>query len=148
MPIAESVGLDGLTYSQLYTRIGNTIAEATTVKGRLDDLNAEVAKRLGESIKKALADDGKEHGTANLSLQDGITAKGVVDKKVEWDSAKLLAIAQTMPWNRAVAVFKIVFSVPEKIYAGIKAVDPDLLKLIDAARTTKHGEPKITLIKE
>ena len=148
METSESVDLSGHTYSQLHSALNDAAIDAAANKAWVASLNGEISKRLGESVLKSLADDGRVHGTVNLFLQDGVTAKGVVDKKVDWDSAKLLAIAQTMPWDRVAAIFKITFSVPEKIYDGIKAVDDELGKRIDGARTTKPSAPKITLSKD
>ena len=62
--------------------------------------------------------------------------------------ANTLDPATTMPVERARTIFKFAVSVPEKIYDGIKAADPELGKSIDSARTTKQGAIKITLTKE
>lgn len=108
----------------------------------------EISRRLGDSCKAAFDQAEKVHGTVNLPLQNGLTAKCEITKKVEWDSDKLMDVAKTMPWDRVVKLFKIAFSVPEKIYDGIDAVDPELRKKLDEARTVKYGAPKITLMME
>lgn len=123
-------------------------AALVTFKSRLDAVKAELANRYGESAKRALGQKQKEHGTGSLPLQDGITAKFKVDREVKWDSDKLMAVAQTLPWERVNALFKIVFSMPEKIYAGVAALSPELREKIDEARTTVIKDPVITLEKD
>lgn len=119
-----------------------------SLKTKLDMVKAELARRYAESAKQALEQLGKDHGSGKLALQDGFVAKYKVDQKIEWDSDALMAVAQTLPWERVQAIFKIVFSVPEKIYAGIAALSPELREKIDAARTTTLKPAAITLEKE
>jgi hypothetical protein len=111
-------------------------------------VQAELERRLGASAKAAYDQAGKEHGTLSLPLQGGLMAKLDVTKKVEWDSEKLLKLAQTMPWERVTAMFKIVFAVSETTYKGIAVLDGDLKAKIDDARTVKFGQPKIVLVRE
>lgn len=117
-------------------------------KGRLAAVKDELGARYGESAKHALAQKQKEHGTGKLPLQDGFVAEYKIDREVKWDSDKLMAVAQTLPWERVQALFKIVFSMPEAIYAGVSALSPELRAKIDEARTTKIKPATITLTKE
>lgn len=119
-----------------------------SLKSKLDAVKEELARRYGESAKQALIQQDKEHGSGSLPLQDGFTAKYKVDREVKWDSDKLMAVAQTLPWERVQALFKIVFSMPEKIYAGVSALSPELRAKIDEARTTTIKPPAIELVKE
>jgi hypothetical protein len=121
---------------------------AAKLKARLDAVKAELARRYGESAKQALTQQDKEHGSGKLALQDGFAVEYKIDREVKWDSDKLMAVAQTLPWERVQALFKIAFSMPEKIYAGVAALSPELREKIDAARTTRIKDPAITLRKE
>lgn len=130
----------------------NLLAVNADLKAKIkvvdDRINQEIADRLGVSVRAAYQQQGKDHGTVRLPLQDGLTLKADVTKTVKYDGAQLLAIAQTMPWERATSIFKIDVGLSETTYKGIAAVDPDLKKKVDAARTEKLGEPKLTLIAE
>lgn len=141
MPI-EEVPLDVLRAMQLAAA-----ARMDSAKADIAGIQAEISRRLGESVKRAFEQAGKEHGTLTLPLQDGLTAKCDISKKVDWDSAALMAVAQTMPWDRVNAIFKIRFEVSETVYKGIEAADPDLKGRIDKARTVTFGTPKIALAK-
>ena len=117
-------------------------------KAEIDLLQTELRRRFGESIARSLAEAGKEHGTVRLPMQDGLTVKADVAKTVKWDSAKLLTLAQTMPWAAVTRVFKVEFSMSETAYAGVAAVAPDLQAKVDAARTVTFGAPKISIEKD
>lgn len=119
-----------------------------SLKARLQTVKDELARRYAESAKQALAQRDKEHGSGTLPLQDGFAVKFKVDREVKWDSDALMAVAQTLPWERVTALFKIAFSMPEDIYKGVSALSPELRAKIDAARTTKIKPPAITLVKE
>ncbi len=122
-----------------------TAAEAKRCVGSVKE---ELARRYGESGKHALAQAGKDHGSTQLALQDGFFAKVDVKQEVKWDSAKLMAIAQTLPWERVQALFKIDFSMSETIYKGVGAAAPDPAERIEEARTTILKPPVVALIKK
>jgi hypothetical protein len=144
-PVEQSTAYEALSFAELKRESENFAMQITAAKLEVSAIADELARRLAPSASKMLIESGKTHGTVNLSLQDGLVAKCVVDKKVEWDSEKLLGIAQSMPWDRVRAIFKIVFAVSETTYKGIAAADPALQARIDEARTTKYGAPKITI---
>lgn len=121
---------------------------AKSLKAKADAVKAEIARRYAESANQALAQAGKTHGSGKLQLQDRFAAKYDVKQEVKWDSAALLSIAQTLPWDRVQALFKIEFSMSETIYKGIAAAAPELRERIDAARTTTIKPPAITLVRE
>lgn len=137
--------LASLTYKQLHERHLALGLDAIALKEKADALKEELARRLASSAAAAFVQADKQHGTVNLPLQDGLKAKVVIDRDIEWDSDKLLEVAQTLPWERVRAIFKIAFSVPEAVYKGIAAVAPELKEKIDAARTTKFKPAKITI---
>lgn len=121
--------------------------DLAAAKGRALRVSQELQRRYGESAKQALAQADKTHGTTTLQLQDGYAAKADVKQTVKWDSAKLQALAQTLPWERVAALFKIKFEMSETIYKGVSALSPELRAQIDAARTTVIAEPAVTLTK-
>lgn len=115
----------------------------TIAKQALAGADAEIARRFGEHIKAQFAAHGKDHGTLHLTVAPGIAAKAVIDRKVEWDQAKLRAIAAELTWPEIAHLFKIEFTVPEKNFGGMM---PGPLKdKVADARTTKPGTAKITL---
>lgn len=115
-------------------------------KARQGALETELAKRMEPHVTAArAAAPDKQHGTFNAAVTNTVSAKIEVKKTVDWDSAKLMAVAQTLPWERVSAIFKIEFSVSEKIYEGLQAAAPELAKQIESARTVKYGAPKVTL---
>lgn len=141
----ESKGLNQLTLPELLKE-QNAVAELlNTAKACVAAVQAEVNARLGKSGVNDLAAQAKTHGTVTLELQDRMRAKVVVDRKVKWDGAKLLAVAQTMPWDRAMSIFKLDVSMSETAYKGVAMMDAELKAKIDAARTETIGEPKVTL---
>ena len=137
-----------LSLQDIYARRTAAVTEMAHMKAAVDELNAEIQRRFEASAVSAFGQAGKDSGQLKLSLQDGFALECKIDKKVEWDSDKLMAVAQTMPWDRVQAIFKIAFAVPEKIYGGIAAVDPGLKAKIDDARTVKLSPVKVTLVKE
>lgn len=146
--MTEQQGIESLSIAALFALQKLTETKAVEVKAQAAEVAAEISRRFADSAKQSLTQAGKEHGTITLPLQDGFIVKGKVDKKVEWDSAKLQAVAQTLPWERVAAMFKIEFSMPEAIYKGIAAFSPEMRAQIDAARTTTYSEPKLALSKE
>lgn len=117
-------------------------ATASDTKTRQAELQEELTRRLGAGLDTAL---GGNTGTARIALPDGLEAVRETKKEVEWDSPKLMAVAKTMAWERAAAIFKIEFSMSEMIYRGISAADPELAAQLITARTMtpKPGAVKI-----
>jgi hypothetical protein len=152
MPVDSAAlppALERASLSELHGLIEGYEASAKSFKEKAGRARAELARRYAVSAKEALRQQGKDHGTVTLALQDGFKIKCEAKQAVKWDSPALMAVAQTLPWSRVQQIFKIEFSIPEKIYAGLAAVAPeDMMAKIDAARMTKIGEPSITLEKE
>ncbi len=134
-----------LTLPELSLAIETATGNIAKHKAILDSLTGEVRARIEPSVKPAFDQAGKDHGKMTLPLQDGLVAEVEIPRTVKWDSAKLQAIAQTLPWERVDAMFKIAFSMPEAIYKGVSALDPALRAKIDDARTETFGAPKIAL---
>jgi hypothetical protein len=143
----EQADLTAATLPTLYQWQTAAAAMLAQAQAGVTAIHAELQRRLAESAKRSLDQLGKSHGSVTLELQDGFSAKTETKQTVTWDSEKLQAIAKTLPWERAVAIFGIKFSVSETIYKGISASDPALGARLDDARTTKVGEPSVVLIK-
>lgn len=132
---------------QLLAEQGAAAMDVAAAKGRALRLAQELTARFGASAKQALAEAGKSHGSITLAMQDGFAVKADAKQTVKWDSDKLQAVAQTLPWERVIALFGINFTMSETIYKGVAALSPDLRAKIDDARTTTIGEPSIVLTK-
>lgn len=134
-----------MTMVDLYVALEQRKREMDQAKGQAAVVAEEIYRRLEGSAKQAFEQSGKSHGKMTLPLQDGLVAEVDMPRTVKWDSEKLQAVAQTLPWERVAAMFKIAFSMPEAIYKGVSALDPALRAKIDDARTEVYGTPKITL---
>lgn len=136
-----------LSLAELLAEQDAAVADMAAAKGRVGRIAQELGFRFAESARQALSQAGKTHGSVTLPLQDGFVAKADTKQTVKWDSDALQAVAQTLPWERVVALFNIKFSMSETTYKGVAAVAPELREKIDAARTTIIGEPAVTLTK-
>jgi hypothetical protein len=102
-------------------------------------IDVEISARGTPSLTAAYAAQNKLSGTLSVPTVDGITFVGDMDKTVKWDSGKLMGIANKLTWEQAQALFKIEFSVPEKIYTAMAATNPELKTAIDEARSVKYA---------
>jgi hypothetical protein len=85
----------------------------------------------------------KDGGTVTVGERNGVVIKAKRDKKVEWDQAKLKALAANMSWAEIGHLFDIQFKVPERKFEGLM---PGPFKdLVTAARTVTWSDTKITL---
>ena len=137
--------LKTLTLPALYTAQVCAATVLDVAKLEAARIKQEIGDRLSTSAAAAFIQADKTHGTMALPLQDGLTAKVEIKQTVKWDSAKLLAVAQTLPWERVTALFKIDLSMSEAVYKGVAALSPEMRERIDAARTTTLAMPAITL---
>lgn len=133
--------LNQLPVSDLYSLQATLAAEAAALKTQQTALKTEFTRRWGNALTKQLATTLKS--TTNLEDM-GFQVKGEVDKTVTWDSKKLMDLASTMPFADVLAFFKIKFEVPEATYKSLLPSDPKKAA-IDAARTVKYGDVKVTL---
>jgi hypothetical protein len=119
--------LDNHSVTELLLRRNEESAVIEMARRRIAAVNDEIERRYKNVMADNLVALGKDHGTLNQTLEGGaVEVKFVRSKKVKWDGAKLMSIASTLPWDRASAIFKIDFSMPEKIYSALAGVDPDL----------------------
>jgi hypothetical protein len=110
-----------------------------SAKEQLDVIQTELRRRFEEEFKLALAKQEKQHGQTTFEVE-GVKMTAEITARREWDSDKLKAIARTMPFDQVERTFNIKFSVPEKVYNGIR--DEKLLDALIDARTVKYSETK------
>lgn len=146
--MVQPVNLSALPVHQLFAEQAVRTAALLAAKTGADEVKAELTRRFAASAKEALTQKGKTHGSITMPLQDGYSAKADAKQTVKWDSDALMAIAQTLPWDRVKALFKIDFSMSETIYKGIEAAAPELAARVEEARTTKIAEPTVSLTKD
>lgn len=116
--------------------IETAMAEA---KARLAEINNAIAIRFRDQIDSAYQREGKQDGVVRISL-DGKSYRVDTDKTVKWDSDECQRIAGSIPFELALEVFKIEYSVTETVF---KTVDDELRAKLMKARTVKYHEPKI-----
>jgi hypothetical protein len=110
-----------------------------SAKEQLDVIQTELRRRFEDEFKLALAKQEKQHGQTTFEVE-GVKMTAEITARREWDSDKLKAIARTMPFDQVERTFTIKFSVPEKVYNGIR--DEKLLDALIDARTVKYSETK------
>lgn len=125
--------------------------ELVELRGKLRSLNESKAvldaeiKAVTARISEILHDEAKQRfgdklaGDVTFETPAG-KFKASIGKTVKWGSGKLQAIAATMSWQEANALFKIDFSVPEANYKAAHSMNPTLAAKLDEARSTKYGE--------
>jgi hypothetical protein len=141
-PTIES--LQAMPLADLRQYAGAVNAAFDDAKAEKDTLTAALRQRFGGLAASRLRDLGKDAGKVTIPLSDGQPAQAEIDKTVKWDSKALMKVAEGMPFADVLAFFKIEFAVPEATYKSLLPSDPKRAA-IDAARTVKYGEPKITL---
>lgn len=125
--------------------LATDIHQAAAVhKAALSEIETEVLRRHGDAMSAALSADGKSVGECSREI-DGIKITFARKAKVKWDNDTLETIAASMPWATAKKVFKIEFSVPERIYKAL--TDDSLVNRLNEARTVEVAEPRITFDK-
>lgn len=111
-------------------------------RAALDEVNADITE-LGRPLAQAAYAKAEKHdGTVTFASGDAIF-KSTIKKTVSYDSATLMEIAGSIPWEQAKTIFKFEASIGEKAFA---AIEDELLKTrIMEARTVKYGEPVIAI---
>jgi hypothetical protein len=134
-----------MTLLDLHNQRAKNSEEIRQLQGRNAAIDKQVMDLAGASVRMAFDFKGNQSGTVSVKHSDGVVLKADISKKVEWDSNALLNVANRMPWELVQQVFKIEFSVPEKSYKTLSSLlGEEFVKSIEAARTTKYGELKIT----
>ena len=133
--------VEQLTIADLREAAARHATVIDSAKEQMDIIQTELRRRFEASFKDALAQQEKQHGQHTFEV-DGIKLTAEITARREWDSDKLKAIARTMPYDRVERLFAIKFSVPEKVFAGVR--DEKLLDQLIDARTVKYTDTKIT----
>jgi hypothetical protein len=139
----QSVALEDLTLEALAGRIQTMRSCIALEKMLLAAAEAELSRRQEMTAARLLETAGKDNGSVTFT-HDGMRFKGVAEKTVKWDSAKLQAVAATMPWDQVERLFKIEFSVPEANYKAL--LNPTLRDALTQARTTKIAPLKVVFV--
>ena len=132
--------VEQLTVADLREAAARHTTIIDSAKEQLDVIQTELRRRFEPVLAAALAEQEKQHGQTTFEVE-GVKLTAEITARREWDSDKLKAIARTMPYEQVERTFNIKFSVPEKVYAGIR--DEKLLDQLIDARTVKYSEPKI-----
>jgi hypothetical protein len=138
-PVPEAgTDLSGVPDRQVAAAIAHASGAVAWYQERRTLLLAELVRRHGATVAKAIADRGKEHGSASVVLPDlpGVKLVGEVKRTVAWDQGKLLGLAFSMPQDEARKVFKLEISVPE---AAFNEASGNFRAALEDARTTKLG---------
>lgn len=130
------------------TDLQDMLAERTTLernigslKGQLTQINDRIYAAVKGPMEAAFARVGQPAGTVKFAVGNHIY-KAVIDKRVEWDSDSLEAIARGMVPEQAKELFKWKYTMPEAVFRAM--ADHPMKAKLAAARTVKYGEPKIT----
>lgn len=132
--------IGNLTLAELREVIANNQLIADQAEAEIVEAQAELRKRFEPVLTEYYNSTEKTHGQHTFEV-DGIKLAGEVKATVKWNSDALRGIAQTLPIEQVNRLFKIDFSVPEKVYQSI--TDDKLLDRLIDARTVKYSEPKI-----
>ena len=109
----------------------------------LAEIDEAIHAKVDAEVKLSRQYHSKPDGSIRVVV-DGVEVHSTVPKRVEWDSALLDEIMSElelegynpMDW----VSYKL--SIPEKKY---KEMPSGVRKIVDRARTTKHGKEKIEL---
>lgn len=129
-----------MTLAELRDALATQNAVISSAKEKIEGINAELRSRFETRLLDSLIESDRQAGQHTFE-EEGIKLTGEVKATVKWDSAALESVASTMPYEQVKRVFKIDFSVPEKVY---KEASEDLRLKLNAGRTVKYSEPKIT----
>lgn len=116
----------------------------TAQKQMVEAINKELLHRFGGALFEKMEAANKTTGEISHEF-DGIKLTLAVKPKVKWDNDALRSIASNLPIETVDKVFKIEFSVPERIYNAL--TDRDLVKVLNEARTVEIPEPKVSFSK-
>ena len=116
------------------------LEDAKHALGEIDDaIHSKVDAEVAMSRKY----HQKPDGTIRVVV-DGVEVASTVPKRVEWDSDLLDEVCSQLEVQgyNPMEYVKYKLSISETVY---KKMPSDLRKMVDKARTTKHGKEKIEL---
>lgn len=135
-PAPQVRPLHNLSLDALHDRLSEADEAIERSKATKAEIAAELEARYRVAIDAAFTEKVKTHGTARVDAGD-FEIVGEIEKKVAWDSTALLAAASDMAWDQVRKIFKLTMEVPEKIWTGLEAGNPDLAKKLRDARTVR-----------
>lgn len=116
------------------------------LQDEINQISEAIHDSLSDTAAKLFSESGKPAGDVTMTIDGAGKFKASISKTVKWDSTKLQNIAASMPWNEAVGLFKIDFTVPEENFKAAQTMKPELAEKLLDARTVKYGDLKIVAI--
>lgn len=121
------------------------VARRDQLMSELDLINAEIQNRFQADALKVFDDADKTHGQVNFVAQ-GVELAGTVRKNVTWDTKLLRSAADKLTGVQFDGLFTMKLTIPETKYNAI--MDEELRAAVDAARTVRFSEMKVTVPKD
>lgn len=142
-PNSDLPPIEEVSLRELYELLGEAEREAGASAKFLLQIKEEFTRRFEAQVKAAFEAAGKQHGTVTLDLGENLTGKADIRRTVSWDTAALMRVAQSLPWERASKLFKIEFTMPEANFKALENIDPPLAEIVAKARVTKYSRPSL-----
>jgi DNA-directed RNA polymerase specialized sigma24 family protein len=123
--------IDDLT--QLYNLINTRLAEAKTMKEKMDDgLNL----RFSSTLQKEMQNQSKNTGTVHF-WENNFKITADVPKKVVWNSEKIEEVMKPLPESLQKQIVKTSYSVDERMY---QTLPQQYKEMLAPARTVTTGK--------
>lgn len=142
---------DGASLQELYKKRRHVLTEIESYKSLLSQVDEAISRQL--NVPLLYKNAGKLSG--DMTTQVGnLKFKTKIDKRVKWNSDSLFSVARTMPWERVTELFKLEFSMGERVYNDLSSAagtDPEARRILEGvtdAREVVYGEPKIVSVEE
>jgi len=133
-----------ITLQQLKATRDELASQIASLQAKLKETDASIAALLDRPVDDEFDAAGKQHGVVSLQVE-GIDVKAEITKTVAWDSEKLLTAMSGMTWEKAKTIFDVKVSIKETVYNSLLATaSEDFIAKINAARTVKYSDPKIS----
>jgi hypothetical protein len=133
--------LEPTTPNEAVERLNEITEEMDALKQEKKALEEILIASAISQFEAELKRKGKTHGAITVTLDDGLQLTLERKQTVTWDQEKLQNIYECLPIETAANIIEIKMNVPERVYAAIS--DPDLLKDLKEARTTKIGDATV-----
>lgn len=138
---------DSTPLELLLIKLDGAKSEAAAASAIVAELERAIAKRAQENLKAVRQAQQKFEGTVSAVVEDKLI-KSDIQKRVEWNQPVLLQACEKMVSDFNLDPADIVtytLAIPERTYA---CLSPELRKLVEPARTVKHGKEKITVVEK
>lgn len=143
--MSDNFDIKALSDLELYQLQERLETERAALKKDVREFEDELERRYGPKLKEGRARASKSHGTFTEMLLGGYQVKHEQKLNVSWDTDKLMAWANTVPWETVTHHCRIKFEVKE---ANYKALEPssELRKVFADSRTEKSAKPTFELL--